>query len=192
MPNMPKVKILAFAGSTRRDSLNKKLVKAAARLMPGAQVEVTVIDLADYPLPLYDGDLHAAQGVPENARRLRRLVAGHQGLLVASPEFNGSYSAVLKNALDWASIRDGGPNPFAGKPAALLAASSGRLGGIRGLGPLRMLLSDLGMVVLPEVCALGAAASAFNEAGGFKDEKVEEAVRALGVKLAVTARKLAP
>src|SRR5262245_29509779 len=99
----PRPKVLAFAGSARKQSLNKRLVQVAAEGARRAGAEVTLIDLKDYPLPLYDGDLEAGEGLPQNARRLRELMLGHDGFLISSPEYNGSLSPLLKNVIDWCS-----------------------------------------------------------------------------------------
>ncbi len=194
MSNTPK--ILAFAGSTRKDSWNKKLLKEAAEAAHGAGAEVTVIDLADYPLPLYDGDLDAAQGLPENAKKLQKLFAEHDGFLIASPDYNGSYSGVLKNMIDWLSRKDrdseAPPEPFKGKIAAIMSASPGGMGGLRGLEKLHDLLDTLQVMVLPEVVAVGSITSAFNEAGKLKDPKVAKNVENAATRLVTVARRLAP
>ncbi len=188
-------RILAFAGSARRDSLNKKLARAAAEAARKAGAEATFIDLADYPLPLYDGDLEASQGMPANAMRLRELFLAHDALLVASPENNASVSSLLKNTLDWLSrdIGDGkganaGTAPYAGKAALLLSASPGGFGGVRGLPHLRQILATLGVTVLGAQVSLPRAHEAFDEHGALKDARaVESATR----KLAEASRKLA-
>ncbi|MBZ0249030.1 MAG: NAD(P)H-dependent oxidoreductase, partial [Burkholderiales bacterium] len=125
-------RILVFAGSARRDSLNKKLAREAARFAREAGAEATFVDLDDYPIPLYHGDLEAAEGMPENARKLRALFLAHDALLVASPENNSSVTALLKNTIDWLSRDlgegrgdDSGLAPWRGKVAGLLAASPG-------------------------------------------------------------------
>jgi NAD(P)H-dependent FMN reductase len=189
----PNVKILAFAGSTRRESLNKRLVRVAAAGAREAGAEVTVLDLAQLPLPLYDGDLEAAEGLPANARRLKTLMAEHDGFLISSPEYNSSLSAVLKNAIDWVSRREADEPPlvaFAGKAAALMSASPGALGGLRGLVHLRAILGNLGILVLPQQRAVGGAAKAFDEDGTLADPKTQAAVAALGSSLAETLAKL--
>lgn len=188
-------KILAFAGSTRKESWNKKLLKEAAEAAHGAGAEVTVIDLADYPLPLYDGDLEVL-GTPENAKKLRQLFADHDGLLIASPDYNGSYSAVLKNAFDWLSRRDHENvppiEPFKGKVAAIMSASPGNLGGLRGLEKLHDLLDQFQIMVLPEICAVGGIRTAFNEAGKLNDPKTAKSVQDMSEKLVTVVKKLAP
>jgi NAD(P)H-dependent FMN reductase len=189
-------KILAFAGSTRKESWNKKLLKEAAEGAAGAGAEVTIIDLADYPLPLYDGDLEAAQGMPENAKKLQKLFEEHDGFLIASPDYNGSYSAVLKNVFDWLSRKDktleAPREPFKGKVAGIVSASPGALGGVRGLEKLHDLLDQLQVMVLPDVFAVGSVTAAFNEAGKLKDPKTAAAVKNVGAKLAKTAKALGP
>src|SRR6266850_6331625 len=133
-------RILAFAGSTRRESINKKLVAIAARGAREAGAEVTLIELKDFPLPLFDQDLEAEQGMPENGKQLKKLFIDHDGLLIASPEYNSSITAVLKNAIDWVSRPAPGEPPlvaFRSKVATLMSASFGALGGRRGLDHIR-------------------------------------------------------
>jgi NAD(P)H-dependent FMN reductase len=120
-------KILAFAGSTRIESFNKKLVKIAVEAARAAGAQVTYVDLRDIPMPLYDGDLETSQGLPENAKKFKAMVAGHDGLLISAPEYNSSITGVLKNTIDWASRPP--DNPFSGKAASLMSASPGALGG---------------------------------------------------------------
>lgn len=160
-------RILVFAGSARRDSLNKTLARLAAQRCNELNAETTFIDLAEFPMPLYDGDIEAGDGPPENAFRLQTLIAAQDGLLIASPEYNNSLPALLKNTLDWVSRtpRVRGTNPFAGKVAGLLAASPGSLGGMRGLDHVRRVLDTLGMLVLPGVVAVGHADTAFDADG---------------------------
>ena len=147
--------ILAFAGSTRKESLNKLLIDEAIGLMTTTGARVTKVDLADFPLPLYDGDLEADQGLPENAK-------------------------ILKNAIDWVSR----PQPdepslvaYRGKTAALLAASPGVIGGLRGLTIMRMILTNLGMVVIPEQQTIPRANGAFDASGRLKESADRDAVR---------------
>ena len=131
-------RILAFAGATRTQSFNKKLIRLGAEAARRAGAEVTLIDLRDLPMPLYDGDLEAAEGLPRKARELKRLMVEHDGFLLSCPEYNSSISAVLKNAIDWVSRPQPNEPPalaFRGKVAALLAASPGNLGGSEGCTP---------------------------------------------------------
>ncbi len=187
------VKILAFAGSTRRESFNKKLVRVAAAGAREAGAEVTILDLADLPLPIFDQDLEAAEGLPENARRLKALMVEHDGFLISSPEYNSSISGVLKNAIDWASRRKPGEKPlvaFAGKAVALMSASPGALGGLRGLVHLRAILGNLGTLVLPQQKAVPRAHEAFGDDGLLADPKLQADVTALGARLAGLLAKL--
>lgn len=192
MSNTPK--ILAFAGSTRSASWNKQLVKLAAAGARAAGAEVTYIDLRDFPLPLYDGDLEAAEGIPDNARKLKQLMLEHQGLLIASPEYNSSYSGVLKNTIDWIS-RPEGDEPllrcFVDKVASIMSTSPGALGGLRGLANLRSLLENIRVLVLPDQIAVPKAFEVFNEDGTLKDAKQQAAIEQLGSKLATVLTKLA-
>jgi len=144
-------RILVFAGSSRTGSIHRKLARAAAAALMGMGVEVTLADLRDYAMPLYDGDLEAAEGLPEAARRFRELVRSHEGMVIASPEYNGSFSALLKNTIDWVSRPDTGEPPvavFRGKAAALIATSPGPGGGRRGLRHLQELLEMIGVQVV--------------------------------------------
>ncbi|MBF0595714.1 MAG: NAD(P)H-dependent oxidoreductase [Candidatus Omnitrophica bacterium] len=186
-------KILAFAGSTRIDSYNKKLVKIAAAGARKAGAEVTVVDLRDLPMPLYDGDLEAQQGFTENIKKLRALMVSHNGFLIASPEYNSGISGVLKNAIDWASRPFPGEASlacFAGKTAVLMSASPGGLGGLRGLVQVRSILSNLQVLVLPEQMAVSKADTAFNSDGTLSDIKQQAAIEALGQRLAGILVKL--
>jgi NAD(P)H-dependent FMN reductase len=187
-------RILAFAGSTRTLSWNKKLLRTAAEAVRAASAEVTLIDLRDMAMPLYDGDLEAAGGLPDGARALKALMIEHHGFLIAAPEYNGSISAVLKNAIDWVSRpQPGEPSAvaFRGKVAALLAASPGNLGGIRGLVTVRQVLTTLGVLVVPAQFGLARANEAFAEDGSLKDPTQQKTVAALAKDLVSTTGKLA-
>ena len=186
-------RILAFAGSTRKDSFNKKLVPIAAEAARAGGVEVTVIDLKDYPLPLFDEDLEATEGTPPNAAKLKSLLVEHDGLLVASPEYNSSITAVLKNAIDWASRPAKGEPPlvaFRGKVAALMSASPGALGGLRGLVHVRSILGNIGVIVLPDQVVIPTANEAFSDNGAIIDARQREKVKALGTQLVQMLLKL--
>lgn len=171
---MSQAKILAFAGSTRTGSFNKQLVKIAAEEARSAGAIVTVMDLRDFPLPLFDEDEEAEKGLPENAKKLKKLFREHDGLLISSPEYNSSVTAVLKNAIDWVSRPETDDEPslvcFKGKIAALVSASPGGLGGLRGLVHLRAILGNIGVIVLPDQIAISSAHEAFTQAGRLKDE----------------------
>jgi chromate reductase, NAD(P)H dehydrogenase (quinone) len=188
------VKILAFAGSLRKESFNKKLVKIASEGAKQAGAEVTFIDLKDYPLPLMDEDLEKAEGLPENAKKLKQLFLDHQALLLACPEYNSSITGVLKNVIDWVSRPQAGEKPLAcfdGKVAALLAASPGALGGLRGLVTVRSILGSIKVIVLPEQLAISKAHEAFDDAGNLKDSKQKDTAMSIGKTLAETTAKLA-
>ena len=156
------IKLLAFSGSSRQGSLNNRLLAAAVHAAQALGAEVTVLDLRALDLPIYDGDLEARSGLPAGCLALKQALNAHQALLVASPEYNGFFSPLLKNALDWASRPQAGQaSPFTGQVAALLAASPGGLGGIRGLPSVRQLLSNLGVLVMPGQMSLPNASDAF-------------------------------
>jgi len=184
---MPKIKILAFAGATRKDSFNKKLVKIAAKGAEEAGADVTVIDLKDFPIPLYDGDDEAASGLPAKALEFKKLLQDHDGFLISSAEYNSGYSAVLKNAIDWASRPSAegekSLSAFTGKYVALMAASPGALGGLRGLFQLRELLQNMSVTVLPRMQSVPQAHTHFEPDGKMIDEKMGKSVHNLGAEL---------
>jgi NAD(P)H-dependent FMN reductase len=175
------IRILALSGSSRRGSLNQKLLDQAALGARANGAEVTSIRLSDFELPIYDADWEAEYGLPKGAQALKALLADDQGLLIATPEYNGGYTALLKNALDWMSRPNGFPS---GKIAALVSASPGLLGGVKSQLSLQIVLNKLGVHVIPESFALGAAHQSFDAEGGLKDGTVESAVRRVGAALA--------
>jgi NAD(P)H-dependent FMN reductase len=185
--------ILAFAGSTRSESYNKKLVALAADAARLAGGNVTMIDLRDLPLPLFDEDLESASGLPENAKKLKTLMRAHDGFLISSPEYNSSITGVLKNAIDWASRPESDDEPplvaYRGKVAALFSASPGGLGGLRGLVHVRSILGNIGVLVLPDQVAISAAYEAF-ENGKLKDARKSRQVADLAASLVETIKKL--
>jgi NAD(P)H-dependent FMN reductase len=161
-------KILAFAGSTRKESFNKRLAKIALLAANKAGAETTFIDLHDYNMPLYSEDLLAEHGMPEGVIAFKEMLKNHNGFLITSPEYNGSLTGTLKNAIDWATIKADGEERMAcwnGKIAGLLSASPGGLGGIRGLHHLRTILAGIGTFVLPNHLAVS------NSTGNLKNEK---------------------
>lgn len=180
-------KIVAFAGSTRLESLNKKLVHAAVDAAIAAGAEVTLVDLRELALPLYDGDVETADGMPEGAKRFKALLRESQGILIASPEYNSSITGALKNAIDWATRPETDKEAplvaFRGKTAAIMSASPSALGGLRGLVTLRMLLGNIGVLVLPDQVTLPAAHEAFDENGALKDENKAKQVTKLATGL---------
>lgn len=186
-------RILAFVGSTRTDSWNKKLIRVAVEGARAAGAEVTHVDLRDFPMPLFDGDLEASSGIPEHGRRLKRLFLDHQGLMISSPEYNSSITGVLKNSLDWVSRSEPGEPALAaytGKVAALMSASPGSLGGLRSLAVLRSMLGNIKVLVLPDQVAVSKAHEAFNPDGSLKDAKQAATIQALGKTLTQTLSRL--
>jgi chromate reductase, NAD(P)H dehydrogenase (quinone) len=184
-------KILAFAGSTREGSHNKRLIRVAAEAARAAGAEVTLIDLRDYPMPPYDGDVEA-QGLPASVVALKELFKAHDGFLISAPEYNGGISGMLKNALDWVSRRgddDHALAAFSGKFAGIMAASPGALGAIRGLGQLRHVLTTMGVLVVPQQRGVGAAHMAFDDEGRLKDPAQQAAIEAIAARLVDLVRR---
>lgn len=187
-------KILAFAGSARRDSLNKKLVRVAAEKAKAHGAEVTLIDLRDWPLPLYDGDLEAEQGAPPKSDELYQLFLRHDALLLSCPEYNSSIAPALKNTIDWVSrprTGDAGLAAYAGKVVGLVAASPGAFGGLRGLVHVRAIFENIGAIVIPNQIAVPNAHEAFADDGSIKDAGLLKRVDGLAKELVTTTNKLA-
>ena len=178
------VKILAFAGSLRKNSYNKRVLNVAVEGAKKAGGNVTVIDLADYPMAIYNADDHEANGLDPNGLRFQEILKDHDGLLVASPEYNASLPGGLKNAIDWASRKSekfAMGEVFKGKTAAMITASPGSFGGIRCLSHLRGVLSILGVNVLPSEIAVTFAADKFDGDGTeMTDEKMMHILESLG------------
>jgi chromate reductase len=186
-------KILAFAGSLRSGSFNRKLVRIAAEGARAAGAEVTEIDLREIPMPLYDGDIEREQGLPPNAKLFKQLLIEHKGILISSPEYNTAMTAVLKNAIDWASRAEPGEPPlvaFKGKVGGLMSASPGNYGGVRSLAMLRAILSHLGVVVVPANLSIARANEAFDADGNLQDERQRETIRSIGAEVVTFVRKL--
>ncbi len=185
-------KILAFSGSARADSHNQRLVNIAAAGARESGSEVTVINLGDFDLPLFNEDLEK-DGRPENVKKLKQLFIDHDGLLISSPEYNSSVTPLLKNAIDWVSRPDEGEPPLAaynGKVAGLMATSPGGLGGLRGLVHLRAILGNIGVIVLPKQMAIGQAFKAFDDDGNLVDEKQHNSILSIGRAVADTVSRL--
>lgn len=179
------MKLLVFAGSTRQQSFNRQLARNAVDVARHAGADVTHIELADFDIPLYNADLEA-QGTPADVIRLKQLMFDHPAWIICSPEYNGSYTALLKNTIDWASspIKDhpnwsDGTKPFAGKVVGLLSASPGALGGLRSLSHLNPLLVNLQCWVAPQQFALSNAAQAFDDQGELMDSTHRQGVQAV-------------
>ena len=186
MPTSPR--ILAFSGSARRDSLNRKFLAIAVDATRDAGGEVTLIDLNDFVLPLYHGDLEDAEGLPGIAAKLIAMISQHEGLLIASPEYNSMNTPLLKNTIDWCTR--GEDNPFIGKVAAVLSASPGALGGVRSLQLAQQLLLKLGCHVVPLQTFLPRADKAFDGNGQLLEERSLKQVRTLATSLVDITRRM--
>jgi NAD(P)H-dependent FMN reductase len=185
-------RILAFSGSVRTGSFNTRLIAVAAAGARNAGAEVTLIDLREFELPLFDADLEQ-RGTPENAVRLKQLFKEHHGLLLSCPEYNTSITPLLKNTIDWVSRPAPGEKPlanFEGKVGGLVAASPGALGGLRGLVHVRAILGNMRMLLVPEQATIAQANKAFDEAGELVDEKQRTQVHAVGAAVARLCAKL--
>ena len=186
MPNPPR--ILAFSGSARRESFNRKLLNNVVEATRAAGGEVTVLDLNDYVLPLYHGDLEDAEGMPANAQKLVEQITRHDALLIASPEYNSQMTPLLKNTIDWCTRGDA--NPFPGKVAAVVSASPGAFGAIRSMTLARALLTHLGAHVVPAQCILPHADKAFDAQGKVKEERIQKNVQVVAADLVRVALAL--
>lgn len=203
---MQTTSILIFAGSSRVQSFNRKLAKEAARFVREAGAIPTYIELSDLNIPLYNADLEA-RGTPGDVIKLKELMHQHPGWIIASPEYNGSYTALLKNTIDWASSPakagpecsedqaatwKNGTKPFAGKVVGLLSASPGALGGLRSLDHLAPLLRNLQCWLTPQQFALAKAGEAFDAQGRLKDEAAQAKVKAIVEQVMFGAQRLQP
>jgi len=172
----PPVRILVFPGSIRTGAFSARTADAAARELALQGALVTRISLSDYPMPILDQDLEKEKGVPEAALTLARMIMAHDGLLIASPEYNASIPPLLKNTIDWVSRvrRDVGRpvKPFEGKVAALCSSSDGHFAGIRGLYHLRAVLMNCGVDVVTPQCSVPRAMDAFDADGNFREERL--------------------
>ena len=178
-------KILIFAGSTRRASFNRQLAHAAAQLARASRADVTLLELADLDVPMYNADVEA-NGTPPDVIKLKQMMFDHPAWIICSPEYNGSYTALLKNTIDWASSPvksdpawQDGFKPFAGKVVGLLSASPGAMGGLRSQSHLTPLLINLQCWVAPKAFALGRAAEAFDADGNLTSEAHVKQVQAV-------------
>lgn len=187
-------KFIFFAGSARKESVNKKLCRIAADMAEAMGADVTCIDLADYDMPLYNGDWEEENGVPENAVKLKKLFQEADGFFIAAPEYNSSITPLLKNTLDWLSrqYEEGEPmlSAYKGKVAGLCSASPGGLGGMRGLVVLRMMLGNIGVTVTPTQACISGAYGAFDDDGNLKDEKNVKMLKGAVQEFVETAQKL--
>ena len=187
-------KILVFAGSIRTGAYSGRTADLAQKELAMQGAEVTRISLADYPLPILDEDLENEKGIPENAINLARQIAAHDGLLIATPEYNGSIPPLLKNSIDWVSRvrKDGGRalRPFTGKPAGLCSSSKGHFAGVRCINHLRAVLVRCQMEVVTPECSVPEGGSAFDEDGNFRDERLHRSMEHLCHTLIETSRML--
>ena len=176
-------KILVIPGSLRTGSLNARLAAAIAHELAQSGADITRISLADFPLPIYDGDLQAKSGVPKPAINLKRMMSSHHGVLIVTPEHNASIPSLLKNAIDWVSrIQD--PHEargevFRDRAFAIASASGGRLGGARALMALRLILSACQAHVIPNQLSLSFAPEAYDDMDRLKQPADIEAQKAL-------------
>lgn len=189
------VRILVFSGSVRSGSFNARLAAAAAAELARLDADVSLISLADYSLPLYDGDLEANEGIPDAALKLKRQFCAHRGIFIAGPEYNAGMTPLLKNAIDWVSrVKEAGEKPLAayhGRVFALGSASPGGYGGFRSQMATRQVLEiGCGALVIPENCAVAAAHQAFDEDGNLKDERTRALLAACCASLFDKARSL--
>lgn len=187
------VKILAFNGSLRAGSWNYKMVASAGRIAERAGAEISYLHLKDLPMPLFSEDFEAEHGMPPNARKFKELLINHSGFLIASPEYNSSIPAALKNAIDWASRREADEPrllAFKDKVATIMSASPGKLGGLRGLVHLRAVLGNLGVIVLPKQYAMARADKQFDQDGRLPDESLRKEIAGCVFPLIEISRKL--
>ncbi len=181
-PLSAELNVLALAGSTREGSVNQKLVLEAAELACGMNAHVTVFNFKGCPIPIYEADLEASCGMPENAKKLRQLMLQSDVILIASPEYNGSVTPLLKNAIDWASRSETAGfsrDAFKGKKFVIMSASPGSGGGARGLAQLRPILETLGGIVMPQQVVVPDAYNAFDEQGHLKSPKLKSELQQL-------------
>ena len=187
-------RILVFAGSIRSGAYSGKTADAAQRELALAGAEVTRISLADYPLPIMDEDLERERGVPENAVKLARLFAAHDGILIATPEYNGSMPPLLKNAIDWISRvkSDGGRplRPLPGRLVAICSSSDGHFAGIRSAAHLRTVLSHIQMEAISPQCSIPYGKDAFDADGNFREERHAKSMKRVCESLIGMARAL--
>ncbi|CDX16138.1 conserved hypothetical protein [Mesorhizobium sp. ORS 3324] len=187
-------RILVFAGSVRTGAFSGKTADVAQKELGMQGAEVTRISLGDYPLPIMDEDLEKEKGIPENAVKLGYQIATHDGLLIATPEYNGSIPPLLKNSIDWVSRlrRDGSRSfrPLYGKPVGLCSSSEGKFAGIRCINHLRAVLVRCQMEVITPECSVAGANEAFAEDGQFRDARLHQSMERLCRTLIETSRML--
>jgi len=186
-------KLLAFAGSIRRHSYNQAILDVAVEGAREAGAEVTVVSLSDYTMPIFNEDEEAEHGIPDNAQAFKDLLISHDGFLIASPEYNSSYPALLKNALDWASRQAGDEKmmqAYKGKVAGIMASSAGGMGGMRVLVVLRMLLENMGVIVAPNQKAIAKVSGLLDDNHVVSDDKTIKQLKGLGRETAQLCEKI--
>jgi NAD(P)H-dependent FMN reductase len=191
---MSALKILVIPGSLRSGSLNAKLAAVIAYRLAQDGAEITRLSLADFPLPIYDGDLQTRSGVPKSAVDLKRMIGAHHGVLIVTPEYNSSVPPLLKNAIDWVSrVQDAHESRgqvFRGRAFAVAGASRNRLGGARALSALRLILSACQALVIPNQLALAHAEEAYDDMERLKHAPDLEALGALSRQLIDVSQRL--
>lgn len=190
---MQKTRILCFAGSTRSGGFNQALAGVMAKKLSLMEMDVTYLNLTDYPLPLFNADDEKEKGLPDNAVKLAKLMAEHDGIFIASPEYNGSVTPLMKNTIDWVSrVPAEGRHPYRTPVFAIGAASPGQMGGMRSLAHFRQILVALGAIVIPEQVSVGNAGSAFDDKGDLKEDRQSAFLEGCAHKLIQTAQRLKP
>lgn len=189
------VNLIFLSGSTRKDSFNTKLAKSACDIGKNIEgVDATFVNLSEFEMPIYNGDLESESGLPENAKKLKDIFKNADGFFISSPEYNSSFSALLKNSLDWISRPHEESEPplvaFSGKVAAICAASPGGFGGMRGLVPLRMMLENISTIVIPKQLAISSAHKEFDENGNLTNERYIKSLEDLVTNFADTAKRM--
>jgi len=191
---MSALKILVIPGSLRTGSLNAKLAAVAAHEVAQQGAEVTRISLADFPLPIYDGDLQSKSGVPKHAVNLKRMIGAHHGVLIVTPEYNSSVPPLVKNTIDWITrVQDGQEargEVFRERAFAIAAASESRLGGTRSLAALRLILTACHATVIPNQLALSFAGAAYDDMDKLKHPADIEALDAMARQLIDVSQRM--
>ncbi len=190
------MRLLFFAGSAREGSYNKKLARLAQHIATANGIEGVFVDLRDYPMPLYDGDLEAEHGPPQQAAEFKALLGEYKGVFIACPEYNSSITPLLKNTLDWVTrVRaegETGLEVYRSRVFAISGASPGYYGAMRSLLTVRQVLAvGIGATVIPQQLALPRANNAFEEDGSLKDEAQQKMLTGVVEALAVAAKRFA-
>jgi chromate reductase, NAD(P)H dehydrogenase (quinone) len=188
------MRLLFFAGSTREGSYNKKLAQLGRHIAEANDIEAVFVDLKDYPMPLYNGDLEARDGPPEKAREFKALLGEYQGVFIASPEYNSGITPLLKNTIDWVTRvkakGETGLEVYKTRVFAISGASPGGYGAMRSLLHLRQILEvGVGATVIPQQIAVPRAMDAFDNDGSLKNKGQQELCKTVVEALAIAAKK---